>query len=251
MPTRGTTGCRITKCACGYFNPRAHEGHDTNSSYLRQVSLISIHVPTRGTTVKISSLITSSLFQSTCPRGARRTRDIEYLYVYISIHVPTRGTTCSGFGALLLQYFNPRAHEGHDLLCGRLSLIFGFQSTCPRGARLNTMMNVKKNVHFNPRAHEGHDRHTDDRNIRRLRFQSTCPRGARQKYWAESSDDGNFNPRAHEGHDSFCHNCHSYVGISIHVPTRGTTHYVGCCRILGISIHVPTRGTTTFDRIRI
>ena len=56
---------------------------------------------------------------------------------------------------------------------------------------------------FNPRAHEGHDENTNtiDSNFQ---FQSTCPRGARHEVDIDMICDG----------------------ISIHVPTRGTTYIV-------------------------
>ena len=54
---------------------------------------------------------------------------------------------------------------------------------------------------FNPRAHEGHDFILLVLMLTRQLFQSTCPRGARHTVFSPFS---------------FC-------GISIHVPTRGTT----------------------------
>ena len=136
MPTRGTTGCPLHTKDRSDFNPRAHEGHDNilhvhmilktfqstcprgaRRFYLLQFSilqLISIHVPTRGTTSFYSAIIYSFYFnpraheghdsrhpcqktirefQSTCPRGARR----------------------RPWSAEPLRcHFNPRAHEGHD-----------------------------------------------------------------------------------------------------------------------------------------
>ena len=54
----------------------------------------------------------------------------------------------------------------------------GFQSTCPRGARLPVLLCLSRFHHFNPRAHEGHDfLHAPNKAM--LIFQSTCPRGAR------------------------------------------------------------------------
>ena len=77
-----------------------------------------------------------------------------------------------------------------------------------------------------------------------------------------------FNPRAHEGHDH-SRRCRSRkCSISIHVPTRGTTHAPAPLHVpdyfnpraheghdarylvweleVCISIHVPTRGTTLY-----
>ena len=55
-----------------------------------------------------------------------------------------------------------------------------------------------------------------------------------------------FNPRSHERSDQIHHRQHSWIGISIHAPTRGATGsgYVEGQRYL-ISIHAPTRGATS------
>ena len=144
--------------------------------------MISIHVPTRGTTghcleerkttqfqstcprgARLSGFLpitTCTIFQSTCPRGARRCNRKNLQPCAISIHVPTRGTTM-------------------DPNKVRQTVIF--QSTCPRGARRPLCPGFCEGcANFNPRAHEGHDL------------------SAR----AGISSHADFNPRAHEGHDS-------------------------------------------------
>ena len=75
------------------FNPRAHEGHDFTFSIPRSAKKISIHVPTRGTTIDKINNRHQNLFQSTCPRGARLPVMPVNTAWNISIHVPTRGTT--------------------------------------------------------------------------------------------------------------------------------------------------------------
>ena len=76
------------------FNPRSHEGNDVNLLIVTPLLLISIHVPTRGTTRK------------PFPHFNR--------YI-ISIHVPTRGTTSRSSSILVAGFdFNPRSHEGND-----------------------------------------------------------------------------------------------------------------------------------------
>ena len=164
--------------------------------------MISIHVPTRGTTghcleerkttqfqstcprgARLSGFLpitTCTIFQSTCPRGARRCNRKNLQPCAISIHVPTRGTTM-------------------DPNKVRQTVIF--QSTCPRGARLEFSKLFCRWFNFNPRAHEGHDVAADT------------------KLYLYS----HFNPRAHEGHDCFFLYRFCYFFISIHVPTRGTT----------------------------
>ena len=221
MPTRGTTellqpflaqlqfqstcprGARRHVLASLYrrvdFNPRAHEGHDSQPARMCARRVISIHVPTRGTTIRDTIRNLCSEFQSTCPRGARRVRllgckcllfqstcprgarhytNINMYMPDISIHVPTRGTTNLSAKRACRRYFNPRAHEGHD--GDKVSPVvgIGFQSTCPRGARRYAIESASGEVDFNPRAHEGHDVALRGQAAAAV-FQSTCPRGAR------------------------------------------------------------------------
>ena len=99
--------------------------------------IISIHAPTRGATVKIILWVSTSTFQSTLPRGERR--------------------SCCNKVTVILD-FNPRSHEGSDvmwlLLAQRQNV---FQSTLPRGERLCSIDNAYIYIHFNPRSHEGSD----------------------------------------------------------------------------------------------
>ena len=146
------------------FNPRSREGSDPIRSSNRDKSIqISIHAPARGATpyylhkwisfyhfnprsregsdrTMLLQLLVRSGFQSTLPRGERRSCCTFYLnYNQISIHAPARGATyCSDLtelftsisihaparGATLifrhpyLQYlnFNPRSREGSDAI---------------------------------------------------------------------------------------------------------------------------------------
>ena len=114
MPTEGTTryvtNCNITE----NFNPRAHGGHDAMPEITAVTGIISIHVPTEGTTKHTEITLHKTIFQSTCPRGARQNGG------------PTmdRGI-----------YFNPRAHGGHDPCGVDVTVDVLFQSTCPWRAR--------------------------------------------------------------------------------------------------------------------
>ena len=126
--------------------------------YPTLLSPVSIHVPTRGTTRRWSGFGQYRKFQSTCPHGAR----------------PHQSKDFSEQSS-----FNPRAHTGHDIT----TLSSGNTSGC-----------------FNPRAHTGHDgvksrwyaphcvsihvptRGTTAGGAREANpftFQSTCPHGAR------------------------------------------------------------------------
>ena len=291
MPTRGTTkhshisdrhlifqstcprGARLfdpsTTVKSTYFNPRAHEGHDSCTiSHSNMTMVISIHVPTRGTT-GVSEFAPSSTI--------------------ISIHVPTRGTTDTNVMRTYSSDFNPRAHEGHDLKMRRCRSRYFilFQSTCPRGARHPLWSGFpfpKISIHVPTR---GTTRRPDliepvyyisihvptrGTTCRMLRYPHLISisihvptRGttfsARLEFYPDD-----FNPRAHEGHDEEMSNKHHWFDISIHVPTRGTTLFLpsiphpkkfqstcprgarpGSIVIISrwkISIHVPTRGTT-------
>ena len=164
------------------------------------------------------------MFQSTRPRGARRSglqsseqaesfnpraregRDRHgagaYRKLIVSIHAPARGATSAK----------------------RVILSFAaFQSTRPRGARRLTASRPKDKESFNPRAREGRDRplmqmslaeklfqSTRPRGARRyatrprvtlIRFQSTRPRGARHHRCDRLTRGHCFNPRAREGRD--------------------------------------------------
>ena len=77
--------------------------------------LISIHVPAWGTTLQQLKLEKTQEFQSTFPRGERRTNKYPvFILCNISIHVPAWGTTAVGEGGMPFAIF---------------------QSTFPRGER--------------------------------------------------------------------------------------------------------------------
>ena len=180
VPAGGTTTMPRAKSALSYFNPRAHGGHDATIMVDGLMSSISIHVPTGGTTCNTSRLRIPLRFQSTCPRGARR--DVLCCIrfgVTISIHVPTRGTTSwsvpaaekgefqstcprgARLATLTFIYddsnFNPRAHEGHDLIDVQGVAAFHFNPRAHEGHDLLVAKYQLLLQHFNPRAHEGHD----------------------------------------------------------------------------------------------
>ena len=119
-----------------HFNPRAHEGHDARVMREFGTLAISIHVPTRGTTIPAGVSLPERDFSPRAHEGHARA-----------------GNTWS----LPCRNFNPRAHEGHDLRSAYPMQPRVFQSTCPRGARLARSASAVCPVNFNPRAHEGHD----------------------------------------------------------------------------------------------
>ena len=78
-----------------------------------------------------------------------------------------------------------------------------FQSTRPRGARLNRREIMGLMECFNPRAHVGRDQLYHSHAVLQPLFQSTRPRGARHTCPVRHSRrQFCFNPRAHVGRDS-------------------------------------------------
>ena len=122
------------------------------------------------------------------------------------------------------QHFNPRSHEGSDMIDTeslQKSIISIHAPT--RGATQAVRQRQKRLCNFNPRSHEGSDqkRRTlsptiqdfnprshegSDSNVTmyfeaRNKFQSTLPRGERPVAVINFPGDRNFNPRSHEGSD--------------------------------------------------
>ena len=212
VPTRGTTDPGDLCSQHRNFNPRAHEGHDYLDTESNPVTKISIHVPTRGTTAN-----------NFAERGIIPT---------ISIHVPTRGTTRPYYPRRFRNHFNPRAHEGHDRKRDRPWRRARFQSTCPRGARLDIKhyrVQLIISIHVPTRGTTV----ISVSPVSSPRFQSTCPRGARQQPQRQNNRHLDFNPRAHEGHDSSGHSYRASPAFQSTCP-RGA-------RLAPIRVHTQTR----------
>ena len=143
------------------FNPRSHEGSDSEDRInIYQVN-ISIHAPTRGATFKDCYRLLCWIFQSTLPRGERLEEKIlsEELQKFQSTLPRGERRMNAGHGKRSIMHFNPRSHEGSDqtaLIIARERWIF--QSTLPRGERRLQIWVMKCS----------------------LRFQSTLPRGERR-----------------------------------------------------------------------
>ena len=150
----------------------------------------------------LASVVDLERFQSTHPRGVRRSprcrmrsrpgfnprthegcdRDnrIGNHLAVVSIHAPTRGATELSWKQLIALMF---------------------QSTHPRGVRHRQPRRGSRRVCFNPRTHEG-----CDVLLRLMSFRHLS-----------------FNPRTHEGCDHGWRAVYQYVVVSIHAPTRGAT----------------------------
>ena len=166
-----------------YFNPRSREGSDGGMAI---------------------SFLSSTLFQSTLPRGERR-------------WLKQKGKSIS--------HFNPRSREGSDTFSGNVvNVELTFQSTLPRGERPGSCSGSTKAVDFNPRSREGSDNfaaagngvvvlisiHAPARGatpdpstgVILSIFQSTLPRGERRHNHFSIFQRHDFNPRSREGSDS-------------------------------------------------
>ena len=99
----------------GNFNPRSREGSDSVAGYTSGLKIISIHAPARGATRINRRQFDNTIFQSTLPRGERRSKSAPSRRgLRISIHAPARGAT---------RGLEPCFKGGQ------------FQSTLPRGER--------------------------------------------------------------------------------------------------------------------
>ena len=141
-----------------YFNPRAHEGHDTASQQSETCYRFQSTCP-RGARLHYPLLKAwQKEFQSTCPRGARLSNTSYGIKAQRFQSTCPRGARLPAPNATPFPgNFNPRAHEGHDSVGSGSQKPGLFQSTCPRGARLSSVFLFRPFGDFNPRAHEGHD----------------------------------------------------------------------------------------------
>ena len=163
------------------FNPRARVGRDLACKYRScstQVSIhapawgatsvafllmwqqyVSIHAPAWGATGDRELINSCEKFQSTRPRGARRTEARNF-------------ARCRGF--------NPRARVGRDQTADRTRPVErSFQSTRPRGARRITFSILLCNVEVSIHAPAWGATFVKGTTDRECEFQSTRPRGAR------------------------------------------------------------------------
>ena len=142
-----------------HFNPRSHEGSDSDFCGKFTEYNISIHAPTRGATKDKQIQILADLFQSTLPRGERRRC------------LPQR---------IPCLYFNPRSHEGSDaVFLSDNPVDFRFQSTLPRGERLNRPSGFDKPFAFQSTLPRGERLIITVLTKHISKFQSTLPRGER------------------------------------------------------------------------
>ena len=136
VPSWGTTtAIWFTSCFIVYFNPRSLVGNDGNRAYMPMYHAISIHVPSWGTTYLRDDFCTFLPFQSTFPRGERRTcRRMPAWTDYFNPRSLVGNDLSRLCFCLLVFNFNPRSLVGNDRRqtesCTPYTI---FQSTFPRG----------------------------------------------------------------------------------------------------------------------
>ena len=186
--------------------------------------VISIHVPTWGTTLSISTNLFALIFQSTFPRGERHHQP-GYHYLLHSF----QSTFLCGERRhitrmqLTTLHFNPRSRVGNDgwsysdRICDR-----DFNPHSCVGNDTKCEKKLRSYPDFNPRSLVGNDDSKHPRhcffsisihvpswgttqclaNTRRMRlFQSTFPRGERPETSPGHPAPGHFNPRSLVGND--------------------------------------------------
>ena len=152
--------------------------------------------------------------------------------------------TCGLATALEPPHFNPRTRVGCDAaLKVKATNQIQFQSTHPRGVRLQAAAQIPLTYSFNPRTRVGCDCATHNIPQEEQMFQSTHPRGVRllnaQRGLADSS---RFNPRTRVG----CDVVHIAVGHSAGSFNPRTR--VGCDALLLVVINLSARFQSTHPR---
>ena len=191
------------------------------------VSRISIHVPSWGTTRGHELFVISQGISIHVPSWGTTNKTFPVSQVHsISIHVPSWGTTdgaCCTLCALKFQSTFPRGER--PSLETTVSILTEFQSTFPRGERPpDSPASPKHPFNFNPRSLVGND----EAYRQQLELQKIS---IHVPSWGTTRCPVQL----------LCDQC-----ISIHVPSWGTTFllFLWTHFILYISIHVPSWGTT-------
>ena len=236
------------------------------------VIAISIHAPTRGATPGTKLNTKWTQFQSTLPRGERPYIDFtHYKLRCISIHAPARGATGaiqSFLGVIVISIHAPARGATRYMIAGE-TYPGEFQSTLPRGERLNCMISLPEQIYFNPRSREGSDRakgakpwqladfnprsregsdqQGKPQEIRRQSISIHAPARGATAAWPQIRRPGqNFNPRSRKGSDIAIQAAlQNYEEFQSTLP-QGERHkwHFGDSTYFFISIHAPARGAT-------
>ena len=151
-------------CRCGNhlnFNPRSHVGNDAGSVSILRRNIISIHVPTWGTTLLLPFLL--SLQWNFNPRSHVGNDFFHPLSWLASGYFNPRSHVGNDFHILLplfiFFYFNPRSHVGNDEMQPRDILKYVISIHVPTWGTTSQIQYINhKNKYFNPRSHVGNDR---------------------------------------------------------------------------------------------
>ena len=173
--------------------------------FFRYTISISIHAPARGATFIAVKLFNCWRFQSTHPRGVRRSINGKAISnIFISIHAPARGATLQWLGA---------DADGH------ISIHAPARGATTVGELAERYRDIS--IHAPARGATARLGRLDRRGTE---FQSTHPRGVRHEPLVKHQ---------------------LWRMISIHAPARGATNQVyRRQRPRRISIHAPARGAT-------
>ena len=161
VPTRGTTFPLTAAIPCSYnFNPRSHKGNDILSFFFAvsipyfnprshkgndllmlcnpYITIISIHVPTRGTTIDIIQFYFRNKFQSTFPQGERHQgRHVLIPEGEFQSTFPQGERPKGLIDNMYVKWFQSTFPQGERRRWyWTLRIRFWFQSTFPQGERL-------------------------------------------------------------------------------------------------------------------
>ena len=152
-----------------------------------------------------------------------------------------------GFADLLILDFNPRTHEGCDLINAINCPLHRISIHAPtRGATDLGGLNKRVHIIFQSTHPRGVRRCNFFKCICSDKFQSTHPRGVRLIVLSVPKCFATFQSTHPRGVRRFLIEIRNdFLYISIHAPTRGATRQLpAAANILHISIHAPTRGAT-------
>ena len=144
---------------CYCFNPRPRAGGDTRLLYVKILSKkVSIHAPARGATKGTLENQWLEMFQSTPPRGGRRSLESSRL-----------STGC----------FNPRPRAGGDDRGSHWARWFMVSIHAPARGATHLVHTAGTQEPFQSTPPRGGRREVDDACLKNAKFQSTPPRGGR------------------------------------------------------------------------
>ena len=187
----------------GRFNPRLRAGGDFNTVTVDGMITVSIHASAR---------------EATCSTSEQQTG------IQVSIHASAREATPEIVVPSSNAFrFNPRLRAGGDLEILAIQLVRQFQSTPPRGRRLeddSSFWGSDVSIHASAREAT----RLDTTFVSRRTFQSTPPRGRRQAAHLLIGD---------------------HLSVSIHASAREATNAGAyTSSVLTVSIHASAREAT-------